>query len=444
MRRIQEYILAGDAFQVVYSQRFEVPRGDVDPFDVYRALRVINPSPYMFHLEFPEAVVTGASPEVLVRLDGGEVEVRPIAGTRRRGATPEEDAALEAELRADPKELAEHIMLIDLGRNDVGRVSVPGSGHPARPHGDGALLARHAPGLERARARAPGHPRRRRGAGLVPGRDAERRAQDPRHGDHRGAGAVAARDLRRRGRLHLVHGQHGSVDRHPDAGHDRGHDLRAGGRGHRRRQRPRRGVRGVPQQGARGGERGRDRAPRPPERGAASDVAGHRQLRFVHLQPRPVPGRARPGGAGRPQRRDPGGRDRGARPLAHRDLARALHAERGGHQPRRHQDLRGADPDPGRVPRTPVDRAGVRRADRARRAGHARQDLADLPRRQGGVLGPAEPVRGDALPLAAHRARERSRTASRSRPRPRTRRDHGGAAQDAAGRGGAVPSRSRS
>ena len=127
VRRIQEYVLAGDAFQVVYSQRFELPRGQVDPFDVYRALRVINPSPYMFHLEFPEAVVTGASPEVLVRLDSGEVEVRPIAGTRRRGATPEEDAALEAELRSDPKELAEHTMLIDLGRNDVGRVSIPGS-----------------------------------------------------------------------------------------------------------------------------------------------------------------------------------------------------------------------------------------------------------------------------------------------------------------------------
>ena len=84
MRRIQEYILAGDAFQVVYSQRFQVPRGDVDPFDVYRALRVINPSPYMYHLEFPEAVVTGASPEVLVRLDGGEIEVRPD----RRHAPP--------------------------------------------------------------------------------------------------------------------------------------------------------------------------------------------------------------------------------------------------------------------------------------------------------------------------------------------------------------------
>lgn len=125
VRRIQEYILAGDAFQVVLSQRFDVPRRGVDPFDVYRILRVTNPSPYMFHLEFPEAVVTGASPECLVRLDGQKIEVRPIAGTRRRGATVEEDLRLEGELRADPKECAEHVMLIDLGRNDVGRVANP-------------------------------------------------------------------------------------------------------------------------------------------------------------------------------------------------------------------------------------------------------------------------------------------------------------------------------
>jgi anthranilate synthase component I len=127
VNKIKEYILAGDAFQVVYSQRFDVSRQGVDPFDVYRVLRVTNPSPYMFHLEFPEAVVTGASPEVLVRLDGRKVEVRPIAGTRRRGATPAEDLALEKELVADPKERAEHVMLIDLGRNDVGRVSEAGS-----------------------------------------------------------------------------------------------------------------------------------------------------------------------------------------------------------------------------------------------------------------------------------------------------------------------------
>ncbi|HXJ20401.1 MAG TPA: anthranilate synthase component I [Polyangia bacterium] len=127
VRRAQEYILAGDAFQIVYSQRFETPRAGVDPFDVYRALRVINPSPYMFHLEFPEAVVTGASPETLVRLEGGDIELRPIAGTRRRGTTPEEDASLERELQADPTERAEHVMLVDLGRNDVGRVSAPGT-----------------------------------------------------------------------------------------------------------------------------------------------------------------------------------------------------------------------------------------------------------------------------------------------------------------------------
>ncbi|HEY0711702.1 MAG TPA: anthranilate synthase component I family protein, partial [Polyangia bacterium] len=125
--RVQEYIKAGDAFQVVLSQRFDVERRGIDPFDVYRLLRVTNPSPYMFHLEFPEAIVTGASPECLVRKEGDKVEVRPIAGTRRRGGTREEDLALEAELRKDEKEIAEHVMLIDLGRNDVGRVAAPAS-----------------------------------------------------------------------------------------------------------------------------------------------------------------------------------------------------------------------------------------------------------------------------------------------------------------------------
>jgi anthranilate synthase component I len=125
--RAKEYILAGDVFQVVLSQRFQAPRGTADPFDVYRALRVVNPSPYMFHLSLPEAQITGASPEVLVRVDEGRVMVRPIAGTRPRGGTVEDDQRLERELRADPKERAEHVMLIDLGRNDVGRVSQSGS-----------------------------------------------------------------------------------------------------------------------------------------------------------------------------------------------------------------------------------------------------------------------------------------------------------------------------
>jgi anthranilate synthase component 1 len=127
VRRAQEYILAGDAFQVVLSQRFEAERGETEPFDVYRALRVINPSPYLFHLVFPEAQVTGASPEAMVRLDGGRVEVRPIAGTRPRGATPDEDVRIGEELLADPKERAEHVMLIDLGRNDVGRIAEVGT-----------------------------------------------------------------------------------------------------------------------------------------------------------------------------------------------------------------------------------------------------------------------------------------------------------------------------
>src|SRR5436190_6140964 len=127
--RVKEYILAGDAFQVVLPQRFGEPMSGARPLDVYRALRVINPSPYMFHLEFPEARVTGASPETLVRLSDRRVEVRPIAGTRPRGATAADDDRLAAELLQDPKERAEHLMLIDLGRNDVGRVADVGPVH---------------------------------------------------------------------------------------------------------------------------------------------------------------------------------------------------------------------------------------------------------------------------------------------------------------------------
>jgi anthranilate synthase component 1 len=126
VEKCKEYIRAGDIFQVVLSQRFS---GEltVDPFDIYRALRTINPSPYMFYLRFGETLVIGASPEVLVRKEGARVEVRPIAGTRPRGTTPDEDRQFEADLLADPKERAEHIMLVDLGRNDIGRVALPGT-----------------------------------------------------------------------------------------------------------------------------------------------------------------------------------------------------------------------------------------------------------------------------------------------------------------------------
>jgi anthranilate synthase component 1 len=124
--RAKEYIAAGDIFQVVLSQRFEAPFA-LPPFALYRALRRVNPSPYLFFLDFGAFAVAGSSPEILVKASRGTVIVRPIAGTRRRGATPHEDKALEAELLADPKERAEHLMLLDLGRNDVGRVAEIGT-----------------------------------------------------------------------------------------------------------------------------------------------------------------------------------------------------------------------------------------------------------------------------------------------------------------------------
>jgi anthranilate synthase component 1 len=122
----KEYISAGDVIQVVLSQCFTTPLG-YDPLDLYRALRCINPSPYMFFLDTADLQLVGASPEILVRLEGSHITYRPIAGTRPRGATPEADQALEADLLADPKERAEHIMLVDLGRNDVGRVASIGT-----------------------------------------------------------------------------------------------------------------------------------------------------------------------------------------------------------------------------------------------------------------------------------------------------------------------------
>ena len=124
--RAKEYIAAGDIFQVVLSQRFEAPFR-LPPFALYRALRRVNPSPYLFFLDYGTFAIAGSSPEILVKAEGGVVTIRPIAGTRPRGATPHEDAALEAELLADPKERAEHLMLLDLGRNDVGRVAEIGS-----------------------------------------------------------------------------------------------------------------------------------------------------------------------------------------------------------------------------------------------------------------------------------------------------------------------------
>jgi anthranilate synthase component 1 len=126
VERAKEYIRAGDIFQVVLSQRFHIET-DVDPLHVYRVLRTMNPSPYMYYLKLDNEIIVGTSPEMLVKVEGGKVETRPIAGTRPRGKTPEEDEALEKELLADEKERAEHVMLVDLGRNDLGRVAEYGT-----------------------------------------------------------------------------------------------------------------------------------------------------------------------------------------------------------------------------------------------------------------------------------------------------------------------------
>lgn len=126
VRECVEYIRAGDIFQVVPSQRLAV-KTDADPLEIYRSLRVVNPSPFMFYLRTPDTVLVGCSPEIMCRVEDSIVTVRPLAGTRRRGRTEKEDKALEQELLADPKERAEHVMLVDLGRNDVGRVAEFGS-----------------------------------------------------------------------------------------------------------------------------------------------------------------------------------------------------------------------------------------------------------------------------------------------------------------------------
>ena len=126
VEKTKEYIKSGDIIQAVISQNFQRDT-DIPPINAYRALRVINPSPYMYYIETGKCTLVGSSPEILVRLEEDTIELRPIAGTRRRGYTKEEDLSMEEELKADPKEMAEHIMLVDLGRNDLGRVASTGS-----------------------------------------------------------------------------------------------------------------------------------------------------------------------------------------------------------------------------------------------------------------------------------------------------------------------------
>ena len=143
VERIVRYIHAGDAFQVVPSQRWSAPV-PVEAFSIYRGLRAVNPSPYMYFLDFGDFQVAGASPEPLLTVSGRHVSTRPIAGTRPRGDCPEEDRRIAAELLADEKERAEHVMLVDLGRNDLGRVCEYGSVDGRRADGDRALQPRDA------------------------------------------------------------------------------------------------------------------------------------------------------------------------------------------------------------------------------------------------------------------------------------------------------------
>ena len=197
VERAKEYILAGDIFQVVPSQRFTVPF-ELPPFSLYRALRRLNPSPFLFYLDFDDFALVGSSPEILVRLQDDMVTIRPLAGTRPRGATRDEDARLAADLLADPKELAEHLMLLDLGRNDVGRVAEIGTVRVTEKmvveyYSHVMHIVSNVEGRIRAECRRARGPDR----GL-PRRHGERRAEGPGDADHRRAGAGAARLLRGR------------------------------------------------------------------------------------------------------------------------------------------------------------------------------------------------------------------------------------------------------
>jgi anthranilate synthase component I len=200
VQRTKEYIAAGDAFQVVVSQKFQLQAGERDLFRAYRALRRDNPSPYLYYFVTPHLEAAGASPETLIRVENDVVHVRPLAGTRGRGRSDADDEAIERELLADPKERAEHLMLVDLGRNDVGRVRAWQCG--GRPDdGRRALFARdaHRLGGERHAAQRPFGARCLRCG--VSRRHAFGRPEETRHGDHRRARRCAAGALRRCGGL---------------------------------------------------------------------------------------------------------------------------------------------------------------------------------------------------------------------------------------------------
>ncbi len=187
VHQAKRHIKAGDIIQVVLSQRFQGD-GLADPLSVYRGLRMINPSPYMFFLRMGDEVLAGASPEVMVRMRNGEAVLRPIAGTRQRGKTPSQDTELERELLEDPKESAEHVMLVDLARNDLGRIAEPGSvSVDAFKTVERYSHVMHM--VSNVRARSCKWPRLLRCAqSHFPRGDTYRRPENQGHGDHRSPG----------------------------------------------------------------------------------------------------------------------------------------------------------------------------------------------------------------------------------------------------------------
>ena len=233
VEKAKEYIRAGDIFQVVPSQRIRFPFKP-SPLALYRTLRRLNPSPFLFHCDFGELTVVGSSPEILVRVRDGKVTVRPIAGTRKRGATPAEDEALAADLLSDPKELAEHLMLLDLGRNDVGRVAKVGTVKVTSK-----MIVELYSHVMHIVSNVEGEGRRARRAGRrLPRRHGLRRAEGPRHGDHRRVGKGPPRRLCRLRRLFRRVWRHGHLH---CAAHRRAegrHDVCPGWRRRRCRQRP--------------------------------------------------------------------------------------------------------------------------------------------------------------------------------------------------------------
>ncbi len=231
VRHCQEYIKAGDVFQVVPSQRFQL-QTSARPFNIYRVLRVLNPSPFLFYLTFNDFRLIGSSPEILVRVEEGTVTIRPLAGTRRRGRDEAEDSSLADELLADPKERAEHIMLVDLGRNDIGQVAEYNSVRLA----DLMKVERYSHVMH-ITSNVTGQLRRGKTAfdalRRPAGRYRLRRPQGARHANYRRGRTDQARTLRGGRRLHRLHGQYGHLHRIANPGHPGPDSLYPGWRRHR-------------------------------------------------------------------------------------------------------------------------------------------------------------------------------------------------------------------